>query len=122
MSQLISVTLPPYISPATWAAFVEIRASKGKRAEMHKSTAELIVKKLKRWHDEGWDAEYILEAAVMGEWTGLYLPRDCPRINPEVAASRDWIAEQEHARRESQTEASFAAKRAAIGKHLRKVG
>ena len=62
--------LPSYIDPETFAAFLESR--KAHKAPFTPRAEKLLITKLMRHHDEGWDVNEALEAATISGWKSVY--------------------------------------------------
>ena len=73
--------LPEGFPVDEWEAFVEMRKAAKKAMTDH--AKELMVKKLLGFADAGYDVKAILNASIMGGWSGVYEPK----VKPVVAGS-----------------------------------
>ena len=67
---------PDCIPKKEWEDF---KAHRGKK--FTKKAQELALLKLEAWHKQGYDIKSILENSVMNGWSGLFLPKDAPKVN-----------------------------------------
>ena len=99
---LIEDGIPDWIPTVSWNAFVEMRKKIKKPLTDHGKN--LCVKKLSVLRDSGYEPEVILDAAVMNDWQGLFVPKgpDGQPIKPSRRKYRqgdpnnpaDWLAAQ----------------------------
>lgn len=61
---------PDFVDPENWDAFMEIREIK--KAPQTERAIKMLIKKLKKFKDEGQDPDEILCNAVMGGWTSVF--------------------------------------------------
>lgn len=66
--------LPEWINKELWDSFIEMR-KKSKKAPTEKAK-ELLVKKLKKFKDDGYDIPAIMEEAIEKSWQGFYEPKN----------------------------------------------
>lgn len=79
--------LPDWLPVDAWKAYVLARVEM--RKPMSINAQELAIKKLRRWHDEGHSARTILEQSVIGDWQGLFLPKEAgPNTEPAWRTER----------------------------------
>lgn len=67
------ICLPSYIDPECWSAFLESR--KAHKAPFTPQAQKLMVRRLIRAHDDGWDVNKALEDAAINGWKSIY-PKD----------------------------------------------
>lgn len=71
-------SLPSYIDPELWSAFVETR--KAMRGVVFSDAAQkLVIRKLMRMHSEGWDVNASLEKSAVYGYRGVF---EVSRVNP----------------------------------------
>lgn len=78
------IALPSYIDPETFAAYVEMRREVAKKvkAKVFTQFAEkLVVMKLMKMHNEGFDPNASLAASITNSWTDVY-PRERYSVEP----------------------------------------
>jgi len=63
-------SLPSYIDPELWAAFVESR--KAMKVPFTPLSQKLVVKRLMKMHSEGWDANASLEKSAIYGYRGVF--------------------------------------------------
>lgn len=64
-------SLPSYIDPELWSAFVETRkAMKG--VVFSDAAQKLVIRKLMRMHSEGWDVNASLEKSAIYGYRGVF--------------------------------------------------
>jgi len=63
-------SLPSYIDPELWAAFVETR--KAMKVPFTQAAQKLIIRKLMKMHSEGWDANASLEKSAIYGYRGVF--------------------------------------------------
>ena len=84
-------SLPSYIDPELWAAFVESR--KAMKVPFTPLAQKLVIRKLMAFHADGWDANASLEkSAIYGYRGGLFKVKS--QMNKHLlyeAAKRDWL-------------------------------
>lgn len=71
--------LPDWIPIEAWDGWMEVRRKlkkNGKTIPWTDRCSKIALGKLERWHQEGYDLTVILDAATIGNWQGLYLPKD----------------------------------------------
>lgn len=101
-------SLPSYIDPEVWAAFVESR--KAMKVPFTPMAQKLVVKKLMAMHAEGWDPNASLEKSAIYGYRGVFevakyakkadekdpallkIERDRAQAAPMPAAIREQIA------------------------------
>lgn len=66
--------LPQWIPLEAWNGWLEIRKKKKSPVEGRSKT--IALNKLEKWYRQNYDLEVILDAATLGNWQGLYLPKD----------------------------------------------
>jgi hypothetical protein len=78
--------VPDWVPIPTWNAFVEMRVKIKKPMTDHAKV--LAVKKLDEFRSQGFEPRIILEAAILNNWQGLYLPKgiDGQPIKPKPRA------------------------------------
>jgi uncharacterized protein YdaU (DUF1376 family) len=70
-SKRINNTIPDFIIPEVWFAFIEHRRTK--KAKLTDHAIELIFKKLEDWKtNKGMDANEILNRSIENGWTGIF--------------------------------------------------
>lgn len=116
----VTVTLPAYIAPETWAAFCEMRRMKGSRAPLTQFAADRIVAKLAAFHAQGYDAEFILGEAIERGWTSVFLTPDTPKRSLEAEKSQQYLAEMD-AHKASRPAEEVKARLAQVVAGLRRV-
>ena len=62
--------LPDWIDPEAWADWIEMRQEK--RYPCTERVFRAAVRTLKRFEDEGHDANAVLDRAITGGWQGLF--------------------------------------------------
>jgi len=72
------IDLPPYIQPAIWNEYLEMR--KKIRKPMTDYAKYLAMKKLERFQSQGYDPNKILEQSILHSWQGLFLTKDTPTL------------------------------------------
>ena len=63
-------SLPSYIDPELWSAFVEAR--KAMKVPFTPAAQKLIIRKLMKMHAEGWDANASLEKSAIYGYRGVF--------------------------------------------------
>lgn len=63
-------SLPSYIDVELWSAFVESR--KAMKVPFTPAAQKLVVRKLMKMHDEGWDANASLEKSAIYGYRGVF--------------------------------------------------
>ena len=63
-------TLPSYIDPELWAAFVESR--KAMKVPFTPSAQKLVIRKLMKMHADGWCANASLEKSAIYGYRGVF--------------------------------------------------
>jgi len=66
---------PDCIPKEEWGMYKKHRGKK-----FTDNAQDLAIKKLEKWHSEGYDIKTILENSVMNGWSGLFLPKDAPKV------------------------------------------
>lgn len=66
------IALPGYIDPEVWAAYVQMRKEKGKRAPFTDFAAKLILTKLDRLKAQGNPPNEVLAESIMNGWSGVF--------------------------------------------------
>lgn len=64
------ICLPSYIDPECWSAFLESR--KAQKAPFTPQAQKLMVRRLIRAHDQGWDVNEALADAAINGWKSIY--------------------------------------------------
>jgi hypothetical protein len=77
-----------------WAAFVDMRRAKGKRAPFTDLARKRILFELRRMQADGQDAEEVLWTSVTNGWSGVFPIRRKGWAPAEVAHTPDKRAEQ----------------------------
>ena len=78
------ICLPSYIDPEMWSAFLESR--KAHKAPFAAQAQKLMIRRLIRAHDEGWDVNKALEDSAVNGWKSIY-PKD--KLKSERGDERD---------------------------------
>ncbi len=88
--------LPEYINKEAWLGFVEMRIQMSKKGWTPRAE-EMALNKLKVYHNQGFDANKILDDAVFNCWKGLFaheehklVKADKPNAKILKLASREW--------------------------------
>jgi hypothetical protein len=76
-------SLPAYIDPELWEAFVEMR--KKIKAPMTDYAQKLIIMKLMGFHANGWDANSSLRESVINSWKGVFTKDRRDTSKPDAA-------------------------------------
>lgn len=77
------IALPSYIDPMVWAAFVEQRAAM--KVPFTQQAQKLVVMKLMKMHQEGFDANAALEKAAIYGYRSVFA-EDCFKVKPAAEA------------------------------------
>lgn len=72
----ISVTLPPWLDADLWQRWVDDR--KARRHAMTQDAAELAVRRLAEFRNEGYTPKQVIENAIELGWRGLFRPKTPP--------------------------------------------
>ena len=91
------VGLPEWLPLDVWNAYCAHR--KAKRASMTEKSAEIQIKNLAKWREQGHDPRAIIERTIGNGWTGLFPPDQGPKNRADVettnrAAADNWAASQ----------------------------
>jgi hypothetical protein len=70
----LTLIIPDYISPNIWESYLNMR--KAKRAKPTHNAKELILKDLAKLHEQGHDANKVLEQSIKQNWTGVFPLKD----------------------------------------------
>lgn len=77
---IFTVEVPDWLPVEEWNGWMEVRLAKkdknGRLVPWTAHCAKIALGKLERWKDQSYDLTLILNAATMGNWQGLYLPKD----------------------------------------------
>ena len=65
-------SLPSYIDPEIWAAYCERRQATEKKNPFTPLAKKLLIKRMMKAHDEGWDVNEALETAAINGWLSIY--------------------------------------------------
>jgi hypothetical protein len=95
----IPFELPKCINQELWEAYREMR--KKKRAPMTDRARNLIIRKLCKWSEQGYDINAILETSITRNWTDVFEPKTSP-ISAEPPKPRQWAPVTEMAPRGAQ--------------------
>jgi hypothetical protein len=96
----------------SWAAFVEMRRAKGKRAPFTARAKERILMELKRLHESGQDVDKCLWISVMNGWSGVFPVRGAQSAPVAQAGFTTFVPRMSAV----EFERSMAAKRAALAR------
>jgi hypothetical protein len=91
--------LPKCINQELWEAYRDMR--KKKRAPMTERARDLIIRKLCKWSEQGYDINAILETSITRNWTDVFEPKTSP-ISAEPPKPRQWAPVTEMAPRGAQ--------------------
>lgn len=74
--------LPSWIDREAWDGFCDWRnvLHRQKKAPWTERAEKIVMNKLAKWHDEGYDCNHILDEAVLNGWRGLFVNDRTPRI------------------------------------------
>jgi hypothetical protein len=86
------IPLPPCIDPDAWAAFVEMRKAKGKRAPFTLAAAKRIVYELDRLKSQGHPPAEVLWQSTMNGWSGVFPLR---KLTPDSPGSPQSFRERD---------------------------
>jgi hypothetical protein len=81
-------SLPSYIDPEIWSAFVDAR--KANKSPMTAQAQKLMIMRCMRLHGEGWDINEALTDAAINNWKSLYpkQKRDRPKDAKDPALEK----------------------------------
>ena len=68
------IILPEWLPVDSWKSFIEMR--KKTKKPMTERAKELAIKKLEEFYNQRYDVQIIIDAAVMNNWQGFYIPKD----------------------------------------------
>ena len=108
------IPAPSFIDAEAWSAYCEMRKAMPRHIPFTDAAAKMVIRKLVQFHGQGYDTAYILMEATMRSWRGMFIPEGCPMRNVECERTNEFLAEQEAAKRASQTPEAMAAKTAAL--------
>lgn len=70
----LNIDLPEGISPATWGNWIAYRRER--KLTIAETTIKAQVNKLMKWHNEGHDANAVIEQSIANGWQGLFEPKN----------------------------------------------
>lgn len=70
----LNIDLPAGISPATWGNWIAYRRER--KLTIAETTIKAQVNKLMKWHNEGHDANAVIEQSIANGWQGLFEPKN----------------------------------------------
>ena len=86
----MQIPIPTFINPDAWEEFKRMR-KEDKKKPLTAYAEKLAIKKLTKWHDEGYDVNAIIEDSIFNSWQGLFNERHKPKQNfIEKATDRSW--------------------------------
>jgi hypothetical protein len=89
--------LPSCLDHKTWEAYREMRVKNKK--PMTDYARDIVIRKLVKWADAGYDVNAILENSITGNWTDVYEPKEKPR---HASGIREIRADESFAARNAQ--------------------
>ena len=98
----IHVELPEWLSPETWADWVDHR--KSIRKPMTKRAAELSIGQLADLRSQGFTPKAVIENAIVSGWQGLYAPKTGGLTKPQPTSGAGNRQQQLEARNRSVAE------------------
>ena len=87
--------LPSFVDQDAWEEFKRMRSQDMKKP-LSEYAEKLAMKKLTKWHGEGYDVNAIIDDSIFNNWQGLFHERHKPKSNGtfiEKATDRSWADE-----------------------------
>ena len=88
----MQIPIPTFIDPDHWEEFKRMRKEDIKKP-LTEYAEKLAIKKLSRWHEEGYDIDEIIEDTLFNQWQGFFNERHKPKSETsftEKLTDRSW--------------------------------
>ena len=82
------MVIPDWIDQETWEYYLEVR--KRRKAANTERAFKIIFKKLRKFREQGFDVNEILEESCINEWKGVFPPKNTSRTN-NTRIPDDWV-------------------------------
>tara|TARA_R110001606_G_scaffold364986_1_gene519675 strand:+ start:10250 stop:11113 length:864 start_codon:yes stop_codon:yes gene_type:complete len=72
--------IPDFVNAEAWTAYIQMRVDKKKAPTEY--ALGLLVKKLRKWYDDGWNVDETIENSAISNYPNIYDPKN-KRIQPQ---------------------------------------